>query len=143
MAIRNVVVRMDKNALVVTKTFFKKAQVFNSPEFKELRAAMEMFPAFTVKSPAQVSGKRTYKNLTVEQMCGYIATQPDSEARLAEFDAVLTVADAKGAKYPAAKKWFFEKYPEFKKRCVSQHETDELLGKVVPMPTPEPAASNF
>lgn len=145
MAMNNVVVRMDKSALVVTKAFFKKAQIFNSAEFRELRDAMAMFPTFTVKSPAQISGKRTYKRLTIEQMESYIKTQPDSEKRLAEFRAVLGVADVKGSKYPSAKRWFFENYPDYKNSCVSDDEAADLLarGKVLPMPDPEAAASNF
>lgn len=143
---------MEKQVLVVTKAFYKRAQVFNSHEFVELREAMAMFPAYSVVSPAQVAEKRTYKRLTIKQMEGYIKTQPDSEKRLVEFNAVQRVALAKGAKYPAAKKWFFENYPNFKNSGVCESETAQLLGKVVPMPSnengaetasAEAAASNF
>lgn len=141
----NVKVMMGTNTLLVSKAFFKKAQVFKSPEFNELREAMAMFPAFKVQFAYQASGKRTYKRLTIEQMEAYIRTQPDSEKRLAEFAAVLAVAAVKGSKYPSAKRWFFEHYPDFKVSGVCEDETAELLarGNVVPMPSAEAAAASF
>ena len=135
----------DNNTLLVSKAFYKKACVFNSPEFNELRAAMAACPGAKVMFRYQASGKRTYKRLTIEQMEAYIRTQPDSEKRLAEFAAVLAVAAVKGSKYPSAKRWFFEHYPDFKVSGVCEDETAELLarGNVVPMPSAEAAAASF
>ena len=57
--------------------------------------------------------------------------------------AVLAVAAVKGSKYPSAKRWFFEHYPDFKNSGVCGDETAELLGRanVVPMPLTETAAN--
>ena len=52
----------------------------------------------------------------------YIKTQPNSKARLIEFEAIQTVAEAKGAKYPLTKKWFLATFPEFKENEVSDAE---------------------
>lgn len=140
----NIILSADNN-LLVSKAFYKKARVFNSPEFNELRAAMAACPGAKVMFRYQAAGKRTYKRLTIETMEAYIATQPNSKARLAEFHAVLAVAEVKGSKYPSAKRWFFEYYPDFKNSGVCEDETAELLGRanVVPMPLTEANASNF
>ena len=73
--------------------------------------------------------KHTYKDLTFERMAEYIKTQPNSEARLVEFEAVKTVAEAKGRKYPLTKHWFLETYPEYKLNEVSQDETKTIIKK--------------
>ena len=60
-------------------------------------------------------------------MAEYINTQPNSEANLKEFEAVMKVAEAKGSKYPLTKKWFLEKFPKYKKNEVSDKETGTSL----------------
>lgn len=55
-------------------------------------------------------------------MRDYISTQDNKEEKLVEFDAIVMVAEAKGAKYPLTKKWFLENYPEFKKNEVKATE---------------------
>jgi hypothetical protein len=69
--------------------------------------------------------KKTYANLTYEKMEEYIGTQANSEAMLKEFEEVKKVAKAKNQAYAAAKKWFFENYPEYKENGVC----DKELGK--------------
>ena len=44
--------------------------------------------------------KKKYNGLTLDTMRAYIATQPDSEKRKAEFEGLLLIAKARGAMYP-------------------------------------------
>lgn len=81
-------------------------------------------PDFTVveKQINHKADKKKYNGLTLPRMEAYIKTQPNSEKRLKEFEAIQEVAKTKGAKYPLTKKWFLATFPEFKKNNVSEAE---------------------
>ena len=55
--------------------------------------------------------KKTYNGLTLEMMKTHIEKQENSEFLMAEFNE----AQKQGkSKYPLAKKWFLEQFPNFK-----------------------------
>lgn len=111
-----------------TKSAFKKASVFDSPECKELCELMNCFPnyLFEVKSPT-IAGKKTYGGLTIAKMREYIELQPNSEIALKKFEAVQRVAKAKNALYPLTKKWFLAAYPEYKENSISETESNNAV----------------
>lgn len=113
---------VDGEQIVVSKAFYKKACVFGSDEYYALRKAKAENVGCAVVFQHQISSKKTYNGLSFARMEAYIRTQADSEANLREFEAVKTVAKAKGAAYPLTKEWFFKTYPEFKEDSVSESE---------------------
>ena len=121
---RSVFVNDEAMTVEVSKAFYKKACIPGTPEFRVLREAMASCPGYSVSYKA--TGK-TYNGLSLARMEEYIRTQPESEERLKEFEAVKVVSKAKGALYPLTKKWFFETYPEYKANEVSKKEQAELI----------------
>lgn len=122
-----VFVNHEDKTLTVSKAFYKKASIYGTPEYNELKAAMRDNEGYGVEF--KTSEKKTYKNLNFKRMEDYIKTQPDSEAKLMEFEAVKMIAEAKGSKYPLTKKWFLLTYPEYKENEVSQSETETLTNE--------------
>lgn len=108
----NVVVDVMKKTISVSKSFYKKASVYGTNEYNELRNAVNDNPNFAIEF--KEIEKKTYGKLTIERMKEYIETQPNSESNLKEIDKVAKIAKAKGSKYPLTKKWFLAKFPEYK-----------------------------
>lgn len=121
----NVSVNREAKTLTVSKSFYKKASVFGTPECAELAEAEKMFPDFSVV--IAISTKKVYHGLSFERMVDYIITQPNSVQRLNEMERVMEIAKSKGALYPLTKKWFLHTYPEYKDNSVSDGELSELL----------------
>ena len=118
-----------KKAIVGTKASIKRANAGKNPEYSELCAKLAEHPDFAVIEKVIKSNptKKTYNRLTIKKMEDYIGTQPDSENKLIEFEAVQKVAEARGAKYPLSKKWFLTNYPEFKENEISAEQTKALI----------------
>ena len=114
-----------------SKTALKKAGVFNSAEYKMLNKIMAANPTYAVveKEIKKNASKKSYSGLTFDRMRDYIATQPNAKNNLIKFDAVMKMAETKGAKYPLTKKWFLKSFPNFKENEVD-NETVELQKKL-------------
>ena len=124
----NIIYNASENTYTVSKTFYKKASVFGSAEYKELRSAILDNP--TAQIVFKTSEKKTYKALTFKVMETYIKTQPDSEKMLMKFEAVKSIAQAKGSLYPLTKKWFLNAYPAYKVNEVIEAEAKKLTAEL-------------
>lgn len=122
---KNVTVNVIERTITISKAYYKKASIYGSSEYKELREVMSENATF--KIVFKTIDKKTYNGLNFERMAEYINTQPNSEANLKEFEAVMKVAEAKGSKYPLTKKWFLATFPEYKLNEVSDKETGTSL----------------
>ena len=123
-------VNAENNTLVMTKAYYKRACVFGSAEYYELRKAKAENKDFEVVFGYKASEKTTYNGLTFKTMEAYIKTQPDSVERQMEFEVVKQIAEIKGSKYPLTKKWFLLTYPEYKKSAVSESEKATTLAEL-------------
>ena len=123
-----IVVDGMNKALVMTKVFYKKACLFGSEEYYELRKAQAENEGFEIAF--KFADKETHRGLTFKRMADYIKTQPDADARMMEFEAVQKIPKAKGAMYPLTKEWFFLTYPQFKKDEVSADEQAFVLNEM-------------
>ena len=123
----NITVNHDDNTLTVSKAFYKRASVFGSREYYELRKAKAENEGYSITF--KTYDKTTYHGLSFKTMAKYIKTQPDSENRLMEFEVVKHVTEIKGSKYPLTKKWFLMTYPEDKENIVSDSEMSEKLAE--------------
>ena len=121
----NIIVNHEDNTLIISKAFYKKASVFGSTEYYELRKAKMENEGYSIEF--KTFDKKTYHGLSFKTMEEYIKTQPDSENRLMEFEAVKEIAEIKGSKYPLTKKWFLMTYPEIEK---FHSDRDALLEKI-------------
>ncbi len=115
-----------EKTIVGSKAAINKANKGINPEYKELSSMLTAHPDFTVveKTINQKEGKKTYSNLTFKRMEEYINLQDNSKAKLVEFEAIMKVAEAKGAKYPLTKKWFLATYTEYKENNVEVSVTE-------------------
>ena len=118
-------INVIEGTITISKAFYKKASNYGTAEYKELRNVMSENPTF--KIVFKTIDKKSYNGLTFERMAEYINTQPNSEANMKEFEAVMKVAEAKGSKYPLTKKWFLATFPEYKLNEVSDKETGTSL----------------
>lgn len=101
------------NTIVASKTTLKKAGNPTTPEYKALMKMIAGQPTFRVveKVIKNNGRKKTYNGLTLEMMKTHIEKQENSEFLMAEFNE----AQKQGkSKYPLAKKWFLEQFPNFK-----------------------------
>ena len=101
------------NTIVASKTTLKKAGNPTTPEYKALMKMIAGQPTFRVveKVIKDNGRKKTYNGLTLEMMKTHIEKQENSEFLIAEFNE----AQKQGkSKYPLAKKWFLEQFPNFK-----------------------------
>ena len=108
----NIAIDLEKNTVIVSNTFYKKASLYGTPEYYELRQAMIENPKAEIIFKS--IHKKTYNGLTFKVMKSYIEAQPNSEKQLKVFEAVKRIAEMKGSKYPLTKKWFLNAYPEYK-----------------------------
>lgn len=123
----NISINAIDETITVSKAFYNKASKYGTTEYRNLRKAIQENPTYDIVF--KTIEKKTYGGLTFETMEAYIQTQAKSVERLAEFDAVKKIAEAKGGKYPLTKKWFLETYPAFKSSEVSCAETETLLNE--------------
>ena len=123
-------------AIIGSKSAISRANRGMNPEYKELSEMLAAMPSFTVQVKAikQKEGK-TYRKLTIEKMESYIRTQFSDEKilekKILEFNAIQKVAEAKGAKYPLTKKWFFTTFPEYKENEISEKESSTEEAKAL------------
>ena len=120
----NITIDPIHKTITISKSFYKKASVYGSNEYVELRAAMAENLSFNIEF--KTSDKKTYHGLSFSRMEEYIKTQPDSDKILAKFDAVKRVAKAKGSLYPLTKKWFLNTFPDYKENEIVESETKAL-----------------
>ena len=104
--------------IVMTKKFYEAACHLNTPEYKELLAARRDNPTYKmeVREIAKAKNKKTYRNLTCENMKLFIeksmeSTQP-LEKRLAEYETVKALSKSQASPYAYIKAWFLTTYGE-------------------------------
>lgn len=120
-----------EKTIIGSKAAIERANKGKNPEYAELSGMLAAHPDFTVrvKDIQKKDNKKTYHKLTFDRMEEYIRTQFSDEkvlsSKLIEFQAIMKVAEAKGAKYPLTKAWFLNTYPSYKKNEVSMQESAE------------------
>lgn len=129
----NIKINYTERQIEVTASYLKKASVFGTEEFKELKQVRESEPEFKVvaKHAKKNCKKNTYSNLTFEAMEAHIkkfeTDEEVREARLNEFLQVRKYAVARKAEYPLTKKWFLSNYKEtYNNFVASSNKSEEL-----------------
>lgn len=120
-----ITVNSIEGTIVITKAFYKKACMYGTNEYYDLQKAMSENKDFRIEF--KTSEKKTYHGLTLERMEEYIKTQPDCEENLKSFEAVKKVAKTKGALYPLTKKWFLERFKDYKLNKITSDEQEKLM----------------
>lgn len=117
-----VIIEKNDNAVIaqVTKSFEKRARIYNTEEYKLWRAFEQENPnaIMTTKNIKKNPDKKTTKNLTYENMKLFISAQPKAEERMKEFERQLKISKVQKNPYRAVLAWFlkeFEDYDSYKK----------------------------
>ena len=117
------------NTIVASKTTLKKAGKPGSPEYKELMKMIAKQPTFRVveKEITINKNKRDYHGLTIDVMKTHILAQKDSDTLMAEFEEAMKFGKSK---YPLAKKWFLNQFPNFKITEGKKAVSDAKIAKI-------------
>lgn len=107
--------------IIITKKFYKAAGILNSPEYKELMEARRDNPTYKVvlREIKKKADKKTYRNLTYENMASFISAKETDETvrkeRLAQLATVKELSKVQAGPYAYVKTWFLGLYgDEFK-----------------------------
>lgn len=115
---KNITINYENHIIEVSKAFLKKASVFGTPEYRELKEIRETEPTFTIKEKtiSKKASKTTYGNLTFKTMTAHInLVETDEEERtrvLNELEEIKNYSAARKSSYPIVKKWFLSRYKE-------------------------------
>ena len=132
-----ITINYAKKALEITKDFAKKASVYGSPEYKDLKEAKNDFPTFRVCVKA--SSKRKFEDkLTLNDMANYIREHSgENSAEMKTFaelrgvsvkDATSIFETVESAKFTDIKNWFFLTYSDLAKKTTNrQNRINEIL----------------
>ena len=135
----NIVLNARKNAIEITKSFEKKASIFNSKEYLELKAAKMDFPNYQVV--VKNSSKRKLEDrITMKDIVYYVTEHSgeDSEEMkqlkelrgksLKEAGDVFEVEET--ASFVTIKKWFFDTYSELSHKADNrQKRINQILAE--------------
>lgn len=115
---KNINVNPITQTIEVSTTFLKRALIFGTPEYYELKEIRVAEPNFSVKeiSIKKNANKKTYNNLTFAAMIAHINLMETDEAQkdktIKEFEEIQKYSKVRGSSYPIVKKWFLNKYKE-------------------------------
>ncbi len=105
-----------RNTLTVNKNFLDEASIYNSTEYKLLKALREENPGMIVSVKRRKTPKKsTYANLTVKAMRRYLEQARESEARIKQLDAVVGASVGQEHPLKYTRKWFLDAYPLYDK----------------------------
>ncbi len=135
----NILINTRKRALEITKDFQKKASIYGSIEYNDLKAAKADFPTYRVS--IKTAPKRKIEDrMTLNDMMLYIEKHSGKEsAQMSQFKELrgTSVKDAgnrgdavESAKFQQIKEWFFLTYPDIAAKTEKrQNRIDEILAE--------------
>ena len=94
----------------LTKAEASKARTYNSKVYNEIMAIRKDYPSFNIVVVENKKNSSIFKGMGNEYMESYIKSHDENGEIMAEFVKLRNDHTA----YGAMKKWFFEKYPQFK-----------------------------
>lgn len=114
---RQVYVEYDRNVIIMTKKFAKKAEDPKNKEYAELHKIMSENPSLRIETHTIKTNpnKEAYKGLTYDYMRDYIKShvaKAEVEKALAELEDMIFLSKCHTIRYPKVKKWFLNEYPE-------------------------------
>ena len=117
--------------IIITKKFYKAAGILNSPEYKELMAIRRDNPTYKIvlREIKKKADKKTYRNLTYENMKAFIAAKETEEDKrkeiLAQLATVMELSKVQAGPYAYVKTWFLGLYGEAYNKYSETEEADE------------------
>ena len=118
---------IDENTAQVTKSFQKNAVIFGTEEFKLWREYLTYFPnaKMTTKSIKKNPNQKNRRNMTFENMVGFIQTQPNAKELMDEYETIQKRSKIRKSPYQYVLSWFeakFEGYNNLKQFMAQKEE---------------------
>lgn len=113
----NVRISHENNTIVITKAFAKKASVYGSDAYDELRKIKLDNPDYKVEVRTVSKTTSATNKITLATMENYIAKHDTTGEIMKQFNALRNEELGENlhkTTFFQIKKWFFETYPELK-----------------------------
>ena len=100
--------------IIITRDFHKKANVFESDEYKTLQKLRKALPNYAVVFTASHRKTSVKSRMTLERMICYMEKQENYESIMADLYKVRFPEDcAVPAPFSIVKQWFFRRFPNY------------------------------
>ena len=100
--------------IIIARDFHKKANVFESDEYKTLQKLRKALPNYAVVFTAPHRKTSVKSRMTLERMIRYIEKQPEHESIMSDLYKVRIPEDcAVPAPFSVVKQWFFRRFPNY------------------------------
>ena len=116
----SIMLNHENKTIVITKEFSKKASTYGTTEYKELLKIKNDFRDYQIVVRSAPRRTHSINDITLADMRAYIKKHDDEEKSImAKFESMVN--EKTGEKlirtsFFAIKKWFFEQYPDLKKK---------------------------
>ena len=115
--------------IIITRDFHKKANVFESDEYKTLQKLRKALPNYAVVFTAPHRKTSVKSRMTLERMVRYIEKQPEHESIMSDLYKGRFPEDcAVPAPFSVVKQWFFRRFPNYG-RMTPFDENGQLIEK--------------
>lgn len=110
----------ENKTIVITKEFSKSASTYGTTEYKELLEIKKDFGDYQIVVRSTPRRKRGINDITLTDMKAYIKKHDkEDNSIMAVFESMVnekTGENLKRTSFFTIKKWFFEQYPDLKKK---------------------------
>ena len=132
---KNQIVVLENGNGLVTKAFEKQARIFGTNENKLWREFLKAYPnaKMETKNIKKNPEKKSFLNLTYENMKCYIAEQKNAEELMKEFEKQLALSKIQTSPYRFVVAWFeqkFENYDSYKQYFENLKKQAEAKAKL-------------
>ena len=109
---KNVIRYLNDEEAQVTKAFMKNAAIFGTDEFRKWREYKAIYPKaqMVTKKIKKNPDQKNRRNMTFENMKGFIKTQPNAKALEEEFETVKKRSKIQKSPYQYVLDWFEKKF---------------------------------
>ena len=109
---KNVIRYLNDEEAQVTKAFMKNAAIFGTEEFQKWREYKAIYPKaqMVTKKIKKNPDQKNRRNMTFENMKGFIKTQPNAKALEEEFETVKKRSKIQKSPYQYVLDWFEKKF---------------------------------
>ena len=155
----NIKVNLNENTITIPSAFAKKAEIFGSPEFKELMEAMREVELYTRMKPEVKIEKKAKKSVSIDEpkekkirpsykmMFDFIKSVDDEKGtQMEEFKRQREMVRFGTTKYNATLAWFLNTYAnkeEYKEAFIGLSEMTEATEPEAENTTEFPQAANL
>lgn len=127
----NIIINNRKHSIEITKAFEKKASIFGSEEYKQLKEAKLDFPTYAVRVKT-VSKRKIENRITLNDIVAYVEKHCGEESKemselrelrgtsIKEAEGIFNVEET--ASFADIKKWFFNTFPELANKITQREE---------------------